>query len=453
MRRTLLLAVLLALVAPVLAQAGPTASAAATCGDRDRHQPGQGRAVAAGGDGRDPRRPAGRRELGGGHRPAVDHRRPVPDRLQRPVQVAAIDATHSYALFASTLDAGTVRQTFEAVPAITGGPTTGLELPVSLMPAPPAATVTGTITRTDKTALTAAAVAYAILVDTDHQHADRPPGHPGARRNPGHVPDRLRPGHHRSRPRPTSSRRRSWTRSKAWENRTGVPAVTNGAPSTGLAVPVAMVTTPQPTPAPTAKPTAAPTAKPTAAPTAKPTPKPTPAPTPKPTPSPTPKPTAAPTPTPKPTAAPTPQADGGSDGSPRPRHRRPRQHPRRPRLRRRPRPSTPTAAPTAAPTASPTASPTAAPTASPTPAPTTGTITGTLTWHEQHQLTAAARAVVAARRGDGRTRRRDDHRLDHDHRPRPTARRPGSWPTRSRRSRRASPTACTPASWTATSPG
>ncbi len=384
MRRTFLLAVLLALVAPVLAQAGPTASAAAstvtgTVTSRDKaalspqavtvvtlvdQQAGASSAVVI-----------GQQSITGGQFPIA---------FSVPYQSAAIDATHGYALFASTIDAGTVRQTFEAVPAITGGPTTGLELPVSLMPAPPAATVTGTITRTDKTALTTAAVAYAILIDTDTstliaRQVIPAPGATPVSFQIGYDPGIIDPGA------TYVVKAMIVDGSKAWENRTGVPAVTNGAPSTGLAVPVAMVTTPQPTPAPTAKPTAPPTAKPT--------PKPTPAPTPKPTPSPTPKPTAAPTPTPKPTATPTPKPTAAPTAPPT------AAPTATPTASPTPAPTTPptlapTGTPTAAPTASPTASPTATPTTSPTPAPTTGTITGTLTWSEQHQLTADARAVV-----------------------------------------------------------
>ncbi len=377
MRRTLLVTVLIALVAPFLAQAGPAASAATTSvtgtvTSRDKvalspsavtvvtlvdQQAGPTSAVVV-----------GQQSITGGQFP-----------IAFSVPYGAIDTTHSYALFATTLDAGTTRQTFEAVPAITGGPTAGLVLPVVLMPAA-TGSITGTITKSDTTALSGAAVAYAILVNTttgtliERQVLPAPGATPIAffiAIDPGVID-------------PSATyvvKAAIVDGAKSWEGRAGVPALTNGAPSAGLQVPVTIVAAPQPTPAPTAKPTPAPTAKPTPAPTAKPTP----APTPKPTPAPTPKPTATPTapPTPAPTAAPTPSATPAPTPSPTPS----------------PTPA-PTAAPTPsatpAPTPSPTASPsaTAAPTASPTPAPTTGTITGTLTWREQHQLTAEAVAVV-----------------------------------------------------------
>jgi uncharacterized lipoprotein YbaY len=392
MRRTLLVAVLLALVAPVLAQAGPTASAAAsavtgTVTSRDKvalspaavtivtlvdQQAGANSTVVI-----------GQQSITGGQFP-----------IAFSVPYGTIDTTHSYALFASTLDAGTTRQTFEAVPAITGGPTTGLALPVILMPATPAATVTGTITKTDKTALTGAAVAYAILVDSNTNTMIARQVIPA----PGATPISFQIGYDPGIIDPAATyvvKAAIVDTGKAWEGRTGVPAVTNGAPSAGVQVPVAITAAPPPTPAPTAKPTAAPTAKPTAAPTAKPTPKPTAAPTAKPTAAPTAKPTAAPTAKPTPTASPTPNPTAAPTASPTP---EPTAAPTASPT------AAPTAVPTATPTVAPTASPTAAPaaspsvtasaTASPTPAPTTGTIKGTLTWREQHQLSAEAHAVV-----------------------------------------------------------
>ena len=381
MRRTLLVIVLLALAAPFLAQAGPAASAATnavtgtvTSRDKVALSPDAVTIVTLVDQQASPSSTVviGQQSITGGQFP-----------IAFSVPYGAIDTTHSYALFATTLDAGTTRQTFEAVPAITGGPTANLVLPVTLMPAA-TGSVTGTITKTDKTALTSAAVAYAILVDTttgtliERQVIPAPASTPIAFSiavDPGVID-----------PSATYVVKASIVDGgKTWEGRTGVPALTNGAPSTGLQVPVAIVPTAQPTPAPTAKPTAVPTAapttkptaeptaKPTAAPTAKPTAAPTAAPTVKPTPAPTPSPTPAPTaaPTVAPTASPTP----APIASPTP---------------------APTASPTASPSASPTASPspTPAPTASPTAAPTTGTITGTLTWREQHQLTPAAVAVV-----------------------------------------------------------
>jgi len=392
MRRSLLLAVLLALVAPVLAPAGPTVSAASaavtgtvTSRDKAALSAAAVTVVTLVDQNAGASSPViiGQQSITGGQFP-----------IAFSVPYGTIDTSHSYALFASVIDGATVRQTFEAVPAITGGPTTGLALPVSLVPATATATVTGTITKTDKAGLTPAAVTYAILVNTTtstmiaRQVIPAPGATPVAFKiayDPGIID-----------PAATYVVKASIVDSGAtWEARAGVPAVTNGAPSTGLQVPVTVTASAQPTPAPTAKPTPKPTPAPTAKPTPKPTPAPTAKPTPKPTPAPTAKPTASPTPkpTPAPTAAPTAKPTPGPTPTPAPTA---------------PPTATPSAAPTPtpspAPTATPTASPTLAPTegpsatasatASPTPAPTTGTIKGTLTWNEGHELSSDARAVV-----------------------------------------------------------
>ena len=52
---------------------------------------------------------------------------------------AAIDDTHSYALFASIVDGDARYQSAEAVPVITGGPRINVELPVGPVPDAPAA--------------------------------------------------------------------------------------------------------------------------------------------------------------------------------------------------------------------------------------------------------------------------------------------------------------------------
>jgi uncharacterized lipoprotein YbaY len=353
-----MLAVLLALIAPVLAQASPTASAAATAvtgtvTSKEKialtpdavtvvtlvdQQAGQAAGTII-----------GQQTITGGQFPIA---------FAVPYDSAAIDDTHSYALFASVIDAGTRRQTVEAVPVITGGPTTNVALPVVTVST--GASVSGTITKADKSALTSAAVGYAILVNTNTGTLVARQVIPA----PGTTPIAFKITYDPGIIDPAATyvvRAAIVDGGKTWEGRTGVPAVTNGAPSEGLTVPVALTSTPQPTAAPTAKPTPAPTAKPTAKPTAAPTAKPTAAPTAAPTEAPTAAPTEAPTA--KPTAAPT---------------------------------AAPTEAPTASPTAaaSVTASPSASPTAEPTAAPTTGTIKGTLTWAEDHELTPDAHAVV-----------------------------------------------------------
>ncbi len=334
MRRTFLLVVLLALIAPILAHAGPAASAAenvvtgnVTSKEKIALSPDAVTVVTLVDQQADPTTKVaiGQQVITGGQFPIA---------FSVPFEAAAIDPTHSYALFASTLDAGKTRQTVEAVPVITGGPTSNVVLPVVITSPGATASVTGTITKADKAALTPEAVAYAILVNTNTGTLTARQVIPA----PGATPVAFSIAYDPGIIDPAATyvvKAMIIDGSSAWEARTGVPAVTNGAPSEGLVVAVTIAGGPQPTAAPTAKPTAAPTAKPTAAPTE------------------------------APTAAPT---------------------------------EAPTEAPTAAPSDEPTSSPSEVPsesaTASPTAEPTTGTIKGTLTWNEDHKPTAEAHAVV-----------------------------------------------------------
>ena len=247
-----MLAVLLALIAPVLAQAGPTASAAAatvtgTVTSKEKialspdavtvvtlvdQQVGQAAGTII-----------GQQAITGGQFPIA---------FAVPYDSAAIDSTHSYALFASVIDAGTRRQTVEAVPVITGGPTANVALPVVTIST--AASVSGTITKADKTALTGAAVGYAILVNTNTGTLVARQVIPA----PGTTPIAFQITYDPGIIDPAATyvvRAAIVDAGKTWEGRTGVPAVTNGAPSEGLAVPVTLVGTPQPTAAPTVKPT------------------------------------------------------------------------------------------------------------------------------------------------------------------------------------------------------
>jgi len=78
---------------------------------------------------------------------------------------AAIDPSHSYALYASVVDGARTLQTFDPTPVITGGPTSGVTLQVVPLPATATAKLSGTIVRSDKSALSAQAVAVAALVN------------------------------------------------------------------------------------------------------------------------------------------------------------------------------------------------------------------------------------------------------------------------------------------------
>jgi uncharacterized lipoprotein YbaY len=274
----------------------------------------------------------------------------IPAAFQVDYDGTGIDASHSYALYASVIDGTATYQTVEPVPVITGGPTSDVAL--TLAPLSPLATgqVTGTITRKDKQPLSPEAVAIAILVNADtgtlvaRQVIPSPASEPVAFAIPV-DPGVLDPAA------TYLAKAAIVDGTTTWENRDGVAAVENGAPASDLAVPVTR--TPGSLPGPSASPSVEPSTPPSVEPSA----------------SPTEAPTEAPTATPAPTEAPT---------------------------------ATPTATPTEPPTpsesanssVSPSESPSATPGASPSEEPTTGVVRGTLTYRESHQLSADARAVV-----------------------------------------------------------
>lgn len=282
---------------------------------------------------------------------------------------AAVDPTHSYAMYASVTDGSRTLQSLEPVPVITGGPTSGVTVLLVPLSSAETSTVPGTITRTDKSALTPSAVAYAALINQatgtmiSRQAIPSPGSGPipfAIPFDPGVIDDTVT----------YVIRAGIVDGTKSWTSTALVPAIVNGAVVSGIAVPVVPAAGPTPTATPTPKPTATP----------KPTPKPTasPKPTPKPTSSPTPKPTATPTQTP--TATPAPTATPSPSLTPSP---------------------TPSPSPTASPSPSPSPSPTASPSPTPTAMPDTGIIRGTLTYREDHGLTPAARAVVILVEGNG----------------------------------------------------
>lgn len=265
-----------------------------------------------------------------------------------PYATSAIDPTHSYAVYATVVDATRTLQTIEPTPVITGGPATGVALTVYAASSAQTSTLPGTIVRGDKSALTAAAFAIAALVRQDtgtveaYQIVTTIASEPIAfaiQYDPGIIDPSaayvVRGG--------IVDETRSWTLPAP------VPGITAGQPAASITLNVSLAgPTPSATPAPTAQPTPAPTAPP------------------KPTPAPTAPPTATPAPTPGPTVTPEPSASPTAEASP-----------------------------TAAPTESPTESPSATPTPAPTPEPSAGTVAGTVTWGEDHVPTKDARLVVA----------------------------------------------------------
>jgi len=83
---------------------------------------------------------------------------PVPFTV--PYDPARIDAKHAYGLFATLVSGSSSWQNPQGIPVITGGPTAGVAVPLTAVAASPA-TLTGTITKNDPTALGPGAVAIA----------------------------------------------------------------------------------------------------------------------------------------------------------------------------------------------------------------------------------------------------------------------------------------------------
>lgn len=254
-----------------------------------------------------------------------------------PYDKAAIDPTHSYAIFASVVDGSRTLQSVEPVPVITGGPTSGVDVLVSPLSAATTAAVSGTITRKDKTALTPGATAFAALINqatgtmVARQAIPSPATEPipfSIRFDPGVIDPSV----------VYVVQAGILDGERQWSSPEAVPAIVDSAIVPAVRVPVVLVAGSAPTPNPTK------------------------------TPKPTPNPTKTPKPTPEPTASPSPE---------------------------------PTATPTPEPTPTPTPKPTASGSPSPSPSPDTGVIEGTLTYKEDHDLTREARAIVLLVEGKG----------------------------------------------------
>jgi len=293
-----------------------------------------------------------------------------------PYDSTAIDPAHSYALYATVVDGSRTLQSVLPAPVITGGPTS--KVSITVLPAAPGATATlpGTMTRGDKTALSTKAFSIAALVREDTGTVEAYQVATSITTEPApfaiaYDPSLIDPA-------ATYVVRGGLVDgTRVWTAPTPVPAIVGGVAVPSVSLKVALVgPTPTATPKPTAKPTATP--KPTPAPTAtpKPTAKPTatPKPTAKPTATPKPTPTATPVPSVTPTATPaaTPTATPEPSASPTP---------------------VPSPTPTVAPSSTTPPSPSA--TAAPTPEPSAGTISGTVTWSENHVPGKAARLIVA----------------------------------------------------------
>ena len=204
----------------------------------------------------------------------------TPVQFSVPYDTTSINPKQSYAIFGSIIDGSTVYQTFEPVPVITGGPTSGVELVATDKPPADAGAVTGTIVLPAKvSSLTSSAVAVAALIDSTTGTTIARQVIPSATSLP--IPFSIAVDTGVIDPTDTYVAKAGVVDGgKLWAGLEGVPAVENGKLLTGVTVAVTKAELPSAPPSAPAstEPTAAPTAEPTAPPTEQPTatPEPTP---------------------------------------------------------------------------------------------------------------------------------------------------------------------------------
>ena len=165
----------------------------------------------------------------------IDSPGTVPIDFSALYDAAAIDATHSYALFASIVDGASVWQNTTAIPVITGGPTSGLDVvPPALPTGLPQ--LTGRITIDGGGVLTTGAVAIAALIKQETGTLVSRDVRPVSGAQPAFAisvdPGLLDPA-------ATYVVKAAIVDGAAvWENRQGVPGIAAGQPVTDLTVPV-----------------------------------------------------------------------------------------------------------------------------------------------------------------------------------------------------------------------
>ena len=235
---------------------------------------------------------------------------PVP--FSVPYDPARVNPKHPYGLFATLIDGSKSWQNPQGTAVLTGGPTDGVAVALVAV-GTPAATVTGTITQSQRLALGPAAVSIAALIKVEtgtlvNRQVQPLSGGPPVAFTIGIDPTTIDPAA------TYVVKAAIVDGSTVWENRQGVAAITGGTVAPNVTVPVTQ--TPESIPAPSPIPTAAPT--PTPQPTVSATPKPTVKPTPKPTAKPTAKPSPTPTASPSPIAEPQPDAEPDTVADPQP---------------------------------------------------------------------------------------------------------------------------------------
>jgi len=190
----------------------------------------------------------------------------VPIPFEVPYETSAIRPTGSYAIFASVQSGSSAWQNLVGVPVITGGPSDGVS--VALTPVPTAgATVSGQLVMASRSPLSSSAVGIAALIKTDtgtivgSQVLTNPSSSLSFAL--GYDPGTIDPGA------TYVVRGGVFDPPRAWTAPSPVTVINDGAPTSGVDVPVApsSTTIPTPPPAPTTGPTTAPTTAPTTGPT------------------------------------------------------------------------------------------------------------------------------------------------------------------------------------------
>ena len=256
----------------------------------------------------------------------------VPVPFSVPYDPARVNAKHAYGLYATIVDGSKTWQNPQGIAVLTGGPTSGIDALLTAVPAP-AATITGTITESERTTLSSSAVVIAALIKQETGTLVSRQVQPIS----GQTPVSFTIGFDPSVIDPDATyvvKGGIVDGGTVWENRQGVPAITGGTAASTVTLPVTRA--PAPIPAPTPAPTEAPSAS------------------------------AAPSGSAAPSAhrRPDREAERDAQAERHSRRRRPSRPPRRRRRRARPPRRRPTPTPTA--TATPTPTPTPTPTATPT---------------------------------------------------------------------------------------
>ena len=236
---------------------------------------------------------------------------------------AVINQKHAYSIYASVIDGTNQYQNPDPVPTITGGPTDGLQVPVSLPTFQTPAQLTGTLALPAGTVPTTAAVFYAAVVDqttgrmVTRQVIPSPTtlpvpfavGYDAALVNPADayvIIGGLVDGPALWLSSPTAIAPGGAYNLTLAKTSTTIPGAASPSPAV-TATPVASATpagSPSEQPSGSAKPTKTPQETPTVAPTPTPTATPAPTPTPTPTSTPTPSPTVVPSSSVQPSGSP-----------------------------------------------------------------------------------------------------------------------------------------------------